>query len=183
MIKGWLNPPSTPEKLLMDYVATSNQKYLSLLVAEFNLSIYHFLLSLSTKELAEDVLQMTWLKVMKTTGTNHTHTNVKSWLFTIARNTLIDELRQQQKWNWQALDDDLIQVSDLSKEFEQADKLAKFNEAIITLPFYQREAFIFQQEGFSVAEICDLTEESFETVKSRLRYARNNLKKLLGTNS
>jgi DNA-directed RNA polymerase specialized sigma24 family protein len=48
------------------------------------------------------------------------------------------------------------------------------------LPFHQREAFIFQQEGFSVEEICTLTDENFETVKSRLRYARNNLKTLLG---
>lgn len=167
----------------MDYAATSNQKYLTLLVAQFNLSLYHFLLSLSNKELAEDVLQNTWLKVMKTAGKSTAHTNVKSWLFTIARNTLIDELRQQQKWPWQELPDDIVHASSLSKEFEQADRLAKFTEAITALPFYQREAFIFQQEGFSVMEICQLTNESFETVKSRLRYARNNLKTLLGTST
>ncbi len=181
IIKGWLNPSSTPEKLLMDYAATSNKKYLAELVAQFNLSLYHFLLSLSNKELAEDVLQVTWLKVMKIAGKNHHHTNVKSWLFSIARNTLIDELRQQQKWQWQELDDDIVDNSSVSKAFEQAERLAKFNEAISLLPFYQREAFIFQQEGFSVTEIGELTEESFETVKSRLRYARNNLKTLLGT--
>jgi RNA polymerase sigma factor (sigma-70 family) len=183
MIKSWLIPTSTPEKLLMDYAATSNQKYLSLLVAQFNLSLFHFLLSLSNKELAEDILQMTWLKVMKVAGKDYTHTNVKSWLFTIARNTLIDELRQQQKWQWQTLDDDLVHTTNLSKEFDQADQLTKFNEAITMLPFHQRETFIFQQEGFSVIEICELTDESFETVKSRLRYARNNLKTLLGTRS
>jgi RNA polymerase sigma-70 factor (ECF subfamily) len=120
---------------------------------------------------------------MKTAGKNHAHTNVKSWLYTIARNTLIDELRQQSKWKFQELQEDLIQTNNLSKEFEQADKLAKFNEAVTCLPFHQREAFIFQQEGFSVLEISQLTGESFETVKSRLRYARNNLKTLLGSNS
>jgi len=161
MMKGWLNPTSTPEKLLMDYAATRNQKYITLLVAQLNLPLYHFLLSLSDKELAEDVLQTTWLKVMKIAGKDYSHTNVKNWLFTIARNTLIDELRIQQKWQWQELHD----------------------EAITALPFYQREAFIFQQEGFTVIEICQLTNESFETVKSRLRYARNNLRTLLGTRS
>ncbi len=182
-MKGWLNPTSTPERLLMDYAATSDQKYLALLVAQFNLSLYHFLLSLSNKELAEDVLQTTWVKVIKIANKDHTHTNVKSWLFTIARNTLIDELRQQQKWQWQELHDDIVHASDLSKEFEQANQLVRFNEAITALPFYQREAFIFQQEGFSIMEIGQLTNESFETVKSRLRYARNNLKTLLGTKS
>jgi len=182
-MKGWLNPTSTPERLLMDYAATGEQKYLTLLVAQFNLPLYHFLLSLSSKELAEDILQTTWLKVIRIAGDNQAHTNVKSWLFTIARNTLIDELRQQQKWQWQELHDDLVHASNLSKEFEKSSQLAKFNEAITALPYYQREAFIFQQEGFSITEICQLTNEPFETVKSRLRYARNNLKTLLGTGS
>ncbi len=178
MIKGWLNPAVTPEKLLIDYVSTGNKKCLALLVEQFNLSLFHYLLSLSNKELAEDVIQITWLKVMK--NNSKTHTNVKSWLFTIARRTLIDELRQQQKWQYQALEDDHIVSTNLSDELENTDELKRFNEAISALPFYQKEAFIFQQEGFSILEICQLTDENFETIKSRLRYARNNLKALLG---
>lgn len=178
MIKGWLNPAVTPEKLLIDYVSTGNKKCLALLVEQFNLSLFHYLLSLSNKELAEDVIQITWLKVMK--NNSQTHTNVKSWLFTIARRTLIDELRQQQKWQYQALEDDHIVSTNLSDELENTDELKRFNEAISALPFYQKEAFIFQQEGFSILEICQLTDENFETIKSRLRYARNNLKALLG---
>ena len=181
MIRGWLNPTRTPERLLMDYAATKNNESLGLLVAQFNLSIYHFLLSQSNKELAEDVLQATWLKVMNTVNKDTSYTNVKSWLFTIARNTLIDELRQQQKWQWKELQDDFVSSQNLSTEFEQMDRLAQFNAALLSLPFYQREVFIFKQEGFSVMEICQLTNESFETVKSRLRYARKNLKKILGS--
>lgn len=179
MIRGWLKPTITAEKLLMDYVSTGNNRCLTLLVEQFNGSLYHYLLSLSHKNLAEDALQTTWLKVMN--NKSQTHSNVKSWLFTIARNTLIDELRHQNKWQYQELNDEHVITVNLSKELEHTDKLAKFNEAIIILPFYQREAFIFQQEGFSVTEICQLTDENFETVKSRLRYARNNLKKMLGT--
>ena len=181
MIKGWLNPTITAEKLLMDYISTGNKKCLTLLVEQFNLSLYHYLLSLSNKEIAEDVIQSTWLKVMK--NKSPAHSNVKSWLFTIARHTLIDELRHQQKWRCQELNDEHVITASLSHELEHTDKLAKFNEAIIALPFYQREVLIFQQEGFAVMEICQLTDESFETIKSRLRYARNNLKKLLGTSS
>ena len=168
----------TPETLLINYVSTGNKKYLTLLVEQLNATIYHYLLTLSNKELAEDVLQTTWLKVMK--NQSQAHTNVKSWLFTIARHTLIDELRHQNKWQFQELNDHDIITVNLSHELAHTDKLTQFNDAIITLPFYQREAFIFQQEGFSVEDICQLTDESFETVKSRLRYARNNLKKILG---
>jgi len=181
MIKGWLNPNITPERLLEHYVSTNDEKYLISLVEQFNLSIYHYLFSLSDKETAEDALQITWLKVMKVQSTTPKHTNVKSWLYTIARNTLIDELRHQQKWQWQELEEYHLNNFSAAHELELKDRLESFNLAISQLPFYQREAFIFQQEGFSVIEICDLTNENFETVKSRLRYARKNLKEMLGT--
>ena len=179
MMKGWLNPNVTPEKLLMDYVATGNKKYLALLVAQFNTAIFHYLLTLSDKEMAEDAIQTTWLKVIK--NRNKNHTNVKSWLFTIARRTLIDELRAQKKWQWRPLSDEPVSTLNLPDFFDELDRVTQFNNAVSTLPFYQREVFIFQQEGFSVIEICQLTNENFETVKSRLRYARNNLKTMLGS--
>lgn len=180
MIKGWLNTNITPERLLDNYVSTGDKNNIVKLVEQFNLSIFHYLMSLSDKETAEDAIQTTWLKVMKVRVTTKEHTNVKSWLYTIARNTLIDELRRQQKWQVQVIEEHHLNSISLSREFERNDRLERFNLAINQLPFYQREAFIFQQEGFSVIEICHLTNENFETVKSRLRYARNNLKEMLG---
>ena len=180
MIKGWLNTYITPEKLLEDYVSTGDRNNIVKLVEQFNLSIYHYLVSLSDKEIAEDTIQTTWLKVIKVQSTTKQHTNVKSWLYTIARNTLIDELRRQQRWQYQELEEHHLDCSSLTQELERNDRRESFNLAITQLPFYQREVFIFQQEGFSIFEICELTSESFETVKSRLRYARKNLKEMLG---
>lgn len=183
MIKGWINTAITPERLLENYVSTGDKKYLTKLVEQFNLSIYHYLVSLSDKATAEDALQTTWMKVMKVESISHNNTNVKSWLYTIARNTLIDELRYQKKWQWQELSEQLGDNHSLVKSIEIGDRLEAFNMAISQLPFHQRETLIFQQEGFSVMDICQLTNESFETVKSRLRYARKNLKEMLGTQS
>lgn len=183
MIRGWFNPNISPEKLLTNYISTNNSEYLGLLVEQFNQSLYHYLLSQSDKELAEDVLQSTWLKVMNIKAYTKAHTNVKSWLFTIARNTLIDELRRLKRWQWQELEQQQLSGNQLENDVEMSDQLSKFNHIIDQLPFFQREVFIFQQEGFSVLQICELTGESFETVKSRLRYARVNIKTLLGSTS
>lgn len=186
MIKGWYNPKTSPERLLESFLTTGKNKYLSLLVAQFNLPLYHYLLSQSNKEMAEDIVQTTWLKVMKTQQHSQGHkqqTNVKTWLFTIARNTLIDEFRHQQKWQSQLLDENKMLTVNLEQAIQASDRLSQFNAALEQLPFLQREAFIFQQEGFSVLEIATLTNDSFETIKSRLRYARNNLSYLLGTSS
>jgi len=191
-MKGWFNPNISPEILLTRYIATSKEKYITLLVEQFNQPIYHYLLSQSDKETAEDVIQLMWLKVIKIKVTEQAHSNVKSWLFTIARNSLIDELRRQQRWQSQPLDEETLLVDasflakmtsqSLEQELDKKDKLTVFNHGMTLLPFLQREAFIFQQEGFSVLQISELTDESFETIKSRLRYARTNLKKFLEEN-
>lgn len=53
-------------------------------------------------------------------------------------------------------------------------------DAVEKLPADQREAFLLQAEGdMSVEDIAAATGVSFETAKSRLRYARNKLKELL----
>jgi len=192
MMKGWFNPSISPEVLLARYIATGKEKYITLLVEQFNQAIYHYLLSQSDKGMAEDVMQQVWLKVMTIKAANQTHSNVKSWLFTIARNTLIDELRRQQRWQSQPIDEAVLSTDrlfaermishTLEQESDKIDKLKVFNHAITLLPFLQREAFIFQQEGFSVLQIAELTQDSFETIKSRLRYARTHLKNFLEEN-
>jgi len=187
MIRGWLNPTVNPEKLLSQYALTGKAKYLELLIGQFNPVIFHYLLSQSDKELAEDVIQSTWLKVIKKQSagsiSSNQHQNVKSWLFTIARNTLIDELRRQNKWRWSEITEQHLVSDSLENAVNESEQLLKLNNALRQLSFHQREAFIFQQEGFSLLEMCQLTDENFETMKSRLRYARNNIKHILGTPS
>jgi RNA polymerase sigma-70 factor (ECF subfamily) len=54
------------------------------------------------------------------------------------------------------------------------------SQALRELPHEQRDAFLLQVEGhLSVEEIATLTHSSFETTKSRLRYARTRLRELL----
>jgi RNA polymerase sigma-70 factor (ECF subfamily) len=60
---------------------------------------------------------------------------------------------------------------------EQASALAR---AITDLPGEQRDAFLLQLEGdLSVEEVATITHSSFETTKSRLRYARTRLRERL----
>ena len=180
MIKGWFNPHASPEKLLENYCATGKEHYLTLLVKQFHQPLYHYLLTQSDQATAQDLLQSTWLKVINNRHRQVAHSHVKSWLFTIARNNLIDELRRQQRWQWHELEPEHLPSETLEQLVANADKLSCFNQVITQLPFHQREAFLFQQEGFTIDEICQLTDANFETVKSRLRYARNNLKTVLG---
>ncbi len=183
MIKGWLNPASqqvlSPEQLLMHYAKTRDNTSLTLLVEHFNLMLFHYLLTQSEQTIAEDVLQNTWLKVINKAGSFQKNTSVKSWLFTIARNTLIDELRRLKRWNYQEIEANHLMSITLTDKLIGFEQLARFNAVLSQLPFYQREAFILQQEGCSLAEIADITNEKTATIKTRLRYAKQNLKKHL----
>ena len=58
-----------------------------------------------------------------------------------------------------------------------------FNTALKELSFVQREAITLQQEGFSLADIELITQSNAQTIKTRLRYAKQNLKQLLGDNN
>lgn len=186
MIKGWFNNSSSPELLLQRYIETQQRSYLTALVELFNDNLYHYLLTQSDAELAKDVLQTTWLKVMTKAeyfqpqhNTNGSQASVKAWLFSIARNSLIDELRKLSRWQFDQLEQEHIVSDNLLDSIASEQTLARFNRLLESLPFHQKEAFVLQQEGFSLVEIAMLTGVEHETVKSRLRYARNFIKRYL----
>ena len=57
----------------------------------------------------------------------------------------------------------------------KAEQLADLDQAIQRLPAVQREALLLQLEDFSLAQISEITGAGAETVKTRLRYARQQL--------
>jgi RNA polymerase sigma factor (sigma-70 family) len=63
---------------------------------------------------------------------------------------------------------------------EARDRASALREALAQLPPEQRDAFLLQVEGdLGVEEVAAVTRTSFETAKSRLRYARTRLRELL----
>ena len=70
--------------------------------------------------------------------------------------------------------------ADPANKTESSQNFRILLSAVSALPPEQRTAFLLQAEGeFSVEEIAQATAVSFETAKSRLRYARARLKQVL----
>jgi RNA polymerase sigma-70 factor (ECF subfamily) len=66
------------------------------------------------------------------------------------------------------------------RQLQSSEQAAALIRAIESLPLVQREAFLLQAEaGMAVEEIASTTGVSFETAKSRLRYARSSLRQQL----
>ncbi|WP_394175290.1 RNA polymerase sigma factor [Thalassotalea litorea] len=192
--RGWLTPALSPEQQILAYCQQPDAALLKPLIERYSDDLYHFLLAQSQPATAEDILQNTWLKVIEKHQNFKQGMSVKSWLFTIARNTLIDELRRSRRWDFSDIDDTLsgkdITNSPVSSllshgsaehmisQYEQQGIIDQsFQNLLQALPMTQREAIILQLEGFSIEDIAQITSEKPETIKSRLRYAKQALKK------
>ncbi len=178
-VKSWLRFTESNESLMLKYGMTSESKYLQILVSRLGDDLYHFLLSQSDPDVAADICQATWEKVINNRRSYSETGTFKSWIFKIARFTLIDELRRLQRWQFVELEEQADSADSMSKVIANNQLQLQFDEALAKLPFLQREAFILQQEGLRLREIAIITATEMETVKSRLRYAKTNLKHLL----
>jgi len=190
-IKSWLF--ETPSKDCMaSYAKSGENRYLEQLIALYSNDLYHYLVTQSNTHLACDVSQQTWLKVIEKRHLYQAQTTPKAWLFKLARNTLIDEYRRQQHFVELEENTYLAAQNDKSEnDLTSGDShigssnisYEAFDAALKQLSFVQREAITLQQEGFSLTDIELITQSSLETIKTRLRYAKQNLKRLLGANN
>ena len=168
------------QELLYQYRENADPQLLAELFRRYADALYHFLVRQSDSELAQDISQQCWLNLMQYAQSYQAQSSVKTWLFAIGRNLLIDEFRRQQRWQVSDEVDLLVDPKPSTLHLlQQAQQQHKLSQAIASLPFVQREALMLQLEEFSVEQISEITQANIETVKTRLRYARQNLKHLL----
>jgi len=146
--------------------------------------------SLGEQAAADDLLQDVWLAVSQSARRYQPGARFTTWLFTLAHNRLVDSHRRKRpvqsldapREDGAALIDGLAAdaLCNPATEVEASQGLRAILDAVGALPPEQRTAFLMQAEGdLSVEEIAVATAVSFETAKSRLRYARAKLQQLL----
>ncbi len=143
---------------------------------------------------ADDLLQATWMAVIRSATTYALDAKFTTWLYTIARSKLVDHWRATRRSPLfvEAANDpdgddgddtpwlDRIAGSDALRPDVQAmsrQRAAAFVDAVETLPPAQREAFLLHVDGgLSLEEMATLTSVGTETAKSRLRYAMKRMR-------
>jgi RNA polymerase sigma factor (sigma-70 family) len=135
---------------------------------------------------AEDLHQETWLAVSRHAPSFDPHkASFGAWLYTIARRKVWDHLRKQKITRLVSGQEEFIlAIPDLGptplQETESRETALALINAVEALPLAQRETFIlFAEGGLSLEEIAGITEVSAETSKSRLRYVRATLRRVL----
>jgi RNA polymerase sigma-70 factor (ECF subfamily) len=162
------------------------------------LASWRFILrSVRQSDIADELLQDVWFAVARQAGKYQGARNgasFRTWLFTLAHHRIADHFRRHRQHV--ALDGQGLPVDDAPGGGEaelatdsglgplrqaQNDELGRaLLQAIGALPEAQRLSFLLQAEGeMGIEEIAQVTGTSFETTKSRLRYARAQLRAAL----
>ena len=141
---------------------------------------------------ANDLMQDVWFAIARNAARYQPTARFTTWLFTLAHHRMVDFFRTRREH--QSLDvrpdggdgDSLADRLPADPRTEPAavtearDDGARVLRAVGQLPAEQRDAFLLKAEAdLSVEEIAAITGTSFETAKSRLRYARSKLRELL----
>ena len=176
--------PDSDEALMLAFAAGSITAF-DELYARHRRGLHAFIVRLwGSQEVAvDDVFQDAWLAVTRARASYRPSAKFRTWLYQIARNRVIDRLREKRPVLASELrgpgdeGDFLDALPDSGSDaperaLERSDQAAALASALTALPAVQREVFLLRMEGdLSLGEIAHLTGVSLETAKSRLRYS------------
>src|SRR3954462_2631267 len=147
---------------------------------------------LGDREKAADLAQETFLRIVKGAQAWEHRARFQTWLFTIARNLCADHGRRARFRRADSLDAEgpdgepsLVESvpgreMDPARGAESARVRPLLQKALLSLPAEQREVFVLrEQAGLPFREIAELAGVNENTVKSRMRYALEGLRKAL----
>lgn len=147
--------------------------------------LYYFALSLtSDPEKAQDLLQETFLKALTYRDKFRANTNFKAWIYTIMKNTFINDYRRnvKAKNTFDTTNNDFHLTFSKDERYPAPDSIHAEKEIkmkIQKLEIEFREPFQMFLNGYKYKEIADKLDLPLGTVKSRIFFTRKKLGKWL----
>jgi RNA polymerase sigma-70 factor (ECF subfamily) len=152
---------------------------LNQLIEQFQHRLMRYLLFLTgRRETADDLFQETWMRVLQRGSQYNGKARFDTWLFTIARNLVIDLSRKRTMLSLDEMSDPTEEerpfeaVSNAPNPldlFQSSETSAHITAALLHLEPNYREVLVLRfQEEMSLEEISKVTKAPLSTVKSRL---------------
>ncbi len=180
-----------PDNILIQAYLDGNNEAFETLLSRYKQRIYSFIYSkIKDRELADDVFQDTFIKVIKTLkkGTYNDEGRFLSWVMRIAHNLIVDHFRRKQRMPMHESHDSekdvFYRVSEPSKNIEDilihTQIKDDLNTLMLELPQNQLEVLRMRlYQDMSFKEIAERTNVSINTSLGRMRYGLINLRKLI----
>jgi len=183
----------TSDALLVKNYIAGDENSLSILINRHQSKIYGFIYSkLSDRDMADDIFQDTFIKVIKTLKSNSYNEEGKflPWVMRISHNLIIDYYRKNKKMPMFRETEDFSIFSIMSDNVPNIESQlittqveSDLRELIEELPEDQKEVLVMRMyQDLSFKEISELTGVSINTALGRMRYAIMNLRKVIDKN-
>src|SRR5579863_1687557 len=152
------------------------------LIVRYQHRLLRYLLFLTgNREMAEDLFQDVWMRVLVRGAQFNGQARFDTWLFTIARNLVIDQRRKKTMASLDELfeggsDDDRPMSFEVADDeptpfdrFRNLEDRERIAASLLTLDTLYREVLVLRfHEELSLEEIAKVTRAPLSTVKSRL---------------
>jgi RNA polymerase sigma-70 factor (ECF subfamily) len=183
-----------PDAALMLRVKRGDRAAFTELVEKWRQPAMNFIFSTLRDETeAEDVAQNTFVQVWKSRERYERTAKFSTWLFTIARNLCLNEIRRRSRHPAESLAETHAEQDDQpSRQYEDkkmflptdnvlhSELAKKIEEALAELPENQRTAILLcRQDEVSYEEIADILNCSLSATKSIIHRGRETLKEKL----
>ncbi|MES2930710.1 MAG: RNA polymerase sigma factor [Patescibacteria group bacterium] len=179
----------TDEDVITQYLEGDPQA-LKILIDRYTPILYNFTARFTGTFHAADVVQDVFIKAWKSIGKfNASKARFKTWIFAIARNTIIDHLRKKrslvfsdiQNDDTDSFDESIADESPLPDEMlEKLEDKTFLNGMIAKLPAdYQTVLLMYYGEDMTFAEIGEVLSKPLNTVKSHHRRAVQKLRAMM----
>lgn len=180
----------TDYELVQEFV-NGNQNSIEILIHRHKSKLYtYILLTVKNEQLAEDIFQDTFIKVINSLKAGKYRDNGRflSWVIRISHNLIIDHYRREKQLNTLSNDD---YETDIFNSRKMSDKTIEdtiiqdqiesdIRNLVEKLPDDQKQVILMRHYGgLSFKEIADQTDVSINTALGRMRYALINLRKLI----
>lgn len=188
-----MNRNEVSDKKLVSAYIKGNEGAFELLVERHKNRVFTTInLIVRDNYLAEDLLQETFIKAIKTikSGRYNEEGKFLPWILRIAHNLAIDYFRRDKRYPTMVLEDgsSVFNNLDFSEDsFEsvqiQKDTHDRLKQFIEELPLVQREVLVMRHYmNMSFKEIAEVSGVSINTALGRMRYALINLRKKITVN-
>jgi RNA polymerase sigma factor (sigma-70 family) len=193
LIMGITFTSKSDDSILVSAYIQGAESALESLIEKHKHRVYNFINSkVNDRDIAEDLFQDTFIKVIKTLKNNQYNEEGKflPWIMRIAHNLVIDYFRKSNRIPtvkntdefdiFQFLDDG---AANAEKVLVQDQVTKDLQRLVQELPEDQKEVLVMRlYKDMSFKEIAENTNVSINTALGRMRYAIINLRKLIEEN-